>query len=496
MKLFIWDFHGVLEKDNDLSNTRSFLFAILYIRVNQKLKEHKNKVKLVQQQVVKAYKDGQKVKIKHGSTNSTRPQNTVGLKVIDVSFLNNVLEVNTKEHFVIVEPNVSMDMVADSTLSQGLIAPIITEFPGITVGGAVMGGAGESSSFKYGCVSETCLEYEIILGDGSKVVVSRTKNKDLYEGVASSYGTLGIITQIKLKLIPSKQYVRLNYQRVDGFRSVSRIIEEKTKSTADFVDGIMFSRNQGVVMTGSFAEDVDNNLPISTFHKVTDEWFYIHAKRIVRDNDTFEELIPIRDYLFRYDRGAFWTGKFGFDVYHMPFLRSLRILFAWVFKTRTLYKFLHGSNLSQQYLIQDLCMPKQNFVKFTNFIDKEYAIYPLWLCPLRPNAREFLSPTHNDTDLIINVGMYGDLKIRGEEFISKNQLLEDRVRTLKGRKVLYAHSYYSEESFWSIYGLERYEKLRQKYKASTVFPSLFNKMHVSREAKPSLSKGWISLIVS
>jgi hypothetical protein len=387
-----------------------------------------------------------------------------------------------------------MDALADSTLNHGLIAPVITEFPGITIGGAVMGGAGESSSFKYGCVSEICLEYEIILGDGTKVLASAQQNQDLFEGVASSYRTLGIITQIKLQLIRCPQYVRLSYEMVDSFGAVARSIEDKIHSTADFVDGIMFSKSQGVVMTGSFADNADG-YSISTFHKAQDEWFYIHAQSIAANKASFEEVIPIRDYLFRYDRGAFWTGKFGFDVYHVPFVRSLRFMFAWIFTTRRLYKFLHGSNLSQQYLIQDLCMPKQNFIELADFVDEEYGLYPLWLCPLKPNTREFLSPTHSDSDLIINVGMYGDLKLKGEEFVSKNRLLENKVQFLNGRKVLYAHSYYSAESFWNIYGLERYEKLRQKYKANAAFPSLFNKMHVSRESKLYLSRGWLKLLV-
>ncbi len=119
-------------------------FDILIHSVNKKLKEHQNKVILVQRQVAQAFKDNQKIKIKHGSTNSTRPQNISGLKVIDVSNLNSVIEVNTQQGYVVVEPNVPMDTLADSSMKKGYIAPIITEFPGITVGGAVMGGAGES----------------------------------------------------------------------------------------------------------------------------------------------------------------------------------------------------------------------------------------------------------------------------------------------------------------------------------------------------------------
>lgn len=459
-----------------------------------KLKDHQAKVKLVQSQVAEAFKVGQKIKIKHGSTNTTRPQQIKGLKVIDVSSLNSVIEVNTKEQYVIVEPNVSMDVLADSTIDFGYISPIITEFPGITVGGAVMGGAGESSSFKYGCVSEICHEYEIILGDGRKVTASKNQNRDLFEGIACSYGTLGIITKIKLSLIPCKKYVRLKYQKIDSFSDAASTINLYTKSPVDFVDGILFSKFHGVIMSGNFSDYVVG-LNISSFHRPRDEWFYIHAEGICYKENNFEELIPLRDYLFRYDRGAFWTGKFGFDIYHAPFSRFLRYLFAWVFKTRRLYEFLHGSNLSQQYLIQDLCIPRQNFVVFLSFIDKECSIYPLWLCPLKPNTREFLSPTNNVTDLIINVGVYGDLKLRGNQFVEKNRKIENKVQSLDGRKVLYAHSYYSEESFWSIYEREQYEKLREKYMAIFTFPTLFSKMHFNQNVKPSLGRGWVKLFI-
>lgn len=387
-----------------------------------------------------------------------------------------------------------MDLLVDTSLGYGLVPPIVTEFPGITVGGAVMGGAGESSSFKYGCFSEICLEYEVILGNGTMRSVSSTKNKDLFEGIASSYGTLGIITQIKIKLIPCKRFVKLKYQRVNNSSVAVKMLEDETKSKIDFIDGIMFSKTQGVIMSGNFTNSTDGFL-VSTFHKARDEWFYLHAQSISTNHDKYEELIPIKDYLFRYDRGAFWTGKFGFDIYHVPFLRSLRILFAWIFKTRRLFKFLHGSNLSYQYLIQDLCMPKQSFVQFTNFVDKKYGVYPLWLCPLKPNKREFLSPNYSDSDLIINIGIYGNLKAKVESRVAQNSLLENKVRALGGRKVLYAHSYYSEDSFWSIYDLKYYEELRQKYNASLTLPTLFHKISVHGNTKSSLTKGWARLLV-
>ena len=53
------------------------------------------------------------------------------------------------------------------------------------------------------------------------------------------------------------------------------LIKKKTNEAVCFVDGIMFSKNSGVVMVGNFSDK--QNLPISTFCKASDEWFYLHA---------------------------------------------------------------------------------------------------------------------------------------------------------------------------------------------------------------------------
>jgi hypothetical protein len=264
------------------------------------------------------------------------------------------------------------------------------------------------------------------------------------------------------------------------------------QSEADFVDGIMFSENFGVVMTGSFSDKV--KLPNATFHKFSDEWFYLHVKKVVSKRDGFEELIPTRDYLFRYDRGAFWTARFAFHIHHFPFIRVFRVLFAWLFKTRTVLSFLHGSNMSQNYLVQDLCMPKDTVVNFMQFINKTYGVFPLWLCPLKANLKEPLSPTYNKSDLVVNVGVYGELKTNFQDFIDQNRLVQATVKSLGGRKVLYAHSYYKKAEFWDIYDKKGYEKLRQKYAAEQTFPDIFQKISVSKELIPSLLGGWKQLL--
>lgn len=64
--------------------------------------------------------------------------------MVDTSGLNHVITIDTKSMTALVEPNVPMDALVEATLREGLLPPVVMEFPGITVGGGFAGTAGES----------------------------------------------------------------------------------------------------------------------------------------------------------------------------------------------------------------------------------------------------------------------------------------------------------------------------------------------------------------
>jgi delta24-sterol reductase len=84
-------------------------------------------------------------RIFHGSTNSTRQNVLRKAGSVDVSKLDRILRVDKSRKLILVEPNVPMDRLVEMTLRYGLVPAVITEFPGITVGGAYAGTAGEVS---------------------------------------------------------------------------------------------------------------------------------------------------------------------------------------------------------------------------------------------------------------------------------------------------------------------------------------------------------------
>ncbi|MBI4426367.1 MAG: FAD-binding oxidoreductase [Candidatus Kerfeldbacteria bacterium] len=456
--------------------------------------QHAADVQRVQDQVRSFCAQKKKIKIYHGSTNSTRALRFERDRIIDVSAFDRILAINLDEQYMLVEPNVPMDKLVTASLQFGLVPPVVMEFPGITVGGGIQGGAGESSSFRYGLFHDCCLQYEIVLGNGEVRTVSPEQHADLFYGTACSYGSLGIITLVKLRLVPAKKFIHLTYRTVTSFGEAIQSMQSIIKYTADFVDGIMFSKNLGVVMSGKFSDE--QHIPVATFRKPLDEWFFLHANTIAHKHRLYDERIPIADYLFRYDRGGFWVGQYGFRLLRVPFVRLFRVLLNSMFKTRTLFRVLHATNLSQRFLVQDISLPQESVLKFLEFVDRKLHIYPLWLCPLKPGQHDKLSPNFLTTNGVINVGVWGEVSHDYARFVAMNRELETVVMKLHGRKVLYAHQYYPPDEFWKVYDGAWYRALRKKYFADTVFPDVYEKTFVSDKYKPSVLAGVWRLITS
>lgn len=134
----------------------------------------------------------------------------------------------------------------------GWTMPVLPEMDDLTVGGLVMGTGIESSSHKYGLFQHICLSYELVLSDGSVVTCSKDQRPELYYAVPWSYGTLGILTCVEFKIVPAKKYVRLEYEPLKTIDEFAQRFEKISKAKDDdFVEGILFSENEGVLMTGN-----------------------------------------------------------------------------------------------------------------------------------------------------------------------------------------------------------------------------------------------------
>ncbi|EAS36549.3 FAD binding domain-containing protein [Coccidioides immitis RS] len=471
------------------------------------MERHEERVSAIASRVKQFHASNRPFRIYHGSTNSTRQSQHWEDNTVDVSKLSNVLRVDKEEKLAVVEPNVPMDKLVECTLQHGLIPPVVMEFPGITVGGGFSGTSGESSSFKHGLFEQTIVAIEMVLGNGEVVRASSTQNSDLLYGAASSYGTLGVITLLELKLIEARKYVELEYRPVDGLETMIQAFKTATSNpSTHYLDGILFAKDRGVVCVGRLSDDPADGSPIQHFTRATDPWFYLHAERINKRqrNQPVSEAIPINDYLFRYDRGAFWGGYFAFRYFITPFNRVTRWALDRFMRPRVMYHALHKSGLAMQSIVQDVAVPYENALDLLDYLDHAIGCYPLWLCPISladhrgPWSLMALSQQQglNPSKMLLNFGVWCSASPNREKFVKLNRDIEHKVQELNGLKCLYAHAYYTEDEFWSIYDRKLYDKLRSIYHADHL-PSIYDKVTVNFAAEQrALAESWAIWIKS
>jgi delta24-sterol reductase len=261
---------------------------------------HTSAVQSLSTQIRQFHTTNTPFRIYHGSTNSTRHLDFDPSTVVDVSCLNHILSIDFDKQTALVEPNVPMDQLVQACLEVGLLPPVVMEFPGITVGGGFVGTAGESSSFKHGMFDRSVLSAEVVLADGRIVRASPDENAELFEGLRGSFGTLGVLTLVEVRLVLGRSYVEVTYYPATSSGAVVAKLEgESRKRTYDYLDGVLFGKEKGVAVCGRLVDASTKTNVVRRFSRPWDQWFYLHAETLASKSTPTVELVPVEDYLFR-----------------------------------------------------------------------------------------------------------------------------------------------------------------------------------------------------
>lgn len=381
---------------------------------------------------------------------------------LDISDFDEILSIDPDKRICVAEPGVTFKKLVDATLEHGLVPAEVSEFRTITIGGAVAGCSIESMSYKFGGFHDNCLEYEVVTAKGEVLICTPdNENSLLFQMVHGTFGTLGVITKLTFRLIPAKQFVRVEYERFENLDDYKTAIwEHFEKRDLDFMDGIIHSPDLFVLSKGSFVEKA----PYTHNYDWTRIYYASTAKRA-------EDYLTTPDYFFRYNKGVTNVHP------KTPFLRFLfgRIVNSnTVLKAATAFRRFIPSHIIP--VTVDTFIPFSRIEEFMDWYIKEVNHFPLWCVPYRVvHKYEWISTEYLENvkdELFLDIAIYGMRRENPEHY---HRIIETKLTELKAIKTLISTNLYSKEEFWGIWNRGNYEKVKKRTDPENIFRDLFDK---------------------
>lgn len=439
---------------------------------------------------------------------------------VNLSDLTDVVSVDLDNMTVTLEPYVTMGQLTATLTPLGVSLAIVPEYDDLTVGGLVCGYGIEGSSHKYGLFYDEVSAMEVVLAGGKPVTATRDNEySDLFYAIPWSYGALGMLVGVQMRLVRIKPFMKVVYYPVAGSieqmcKAWDHFLVPSDKPWAEYVEGLIYSSTRGVIMTADYAdaEEATASGKINRFGWWFKPWFHRHVQDNILDKSSdgspVVEYVPTREYLHRHTRSLYWQADLLVPMGNHPVFRYLA---GWLMPPRVSFLKLTtiGKKMndyySSRFVAQDILVPLRKTAECMELMHDEFDIYPVWLCPHRvfktrrgtmldceadyDKRTALRQGDTEDAQMFTDVGIWftpGPI-LRGEKYDTNAALhkLEQWLIQNHGYQTLYAYTELTESDFWKMFDKTLYDKCRSKYNASNHFMDVYYK--VGRKNKSAMA---------
>ena len=381
--------------------------------------------------------------------------------LLDTKNLNSIKDFDPTNGIIQVESGVKIGKLLSKILPEnwnvGGLSGSLTD----TIGGMISGNTHGKDSWKYGNFGNNVESLKLLLVSGKIIEIDKNSNPDLFHGIISGLGFLGIILEAKLKLKKIPSYVvHTKSSQILNFNDLVEKFYSFDNSDTNFSYAVLdpFATNssmgRGILESGKYLKNNAN-----------------------MENKLYESLIQ-KSKINNLEPEKFWSlFRFFWGYNTCKLMNKFRYLRAGTKKeSTTVYgKFQYPVETSLPKI--NLLYAPKGFIEFQCLFEKENVIDAFkellscskqinrepWICGVKRHISDssYLSFSGNGLSITMNFPLKYFTKTDAEEYA--NQLLEIILR-FEGKVYLSKNAVIPKHAFQSMY--PQYTKmleLKKKY---------------------------------
>ncbi|MFO0745753.1 MAG: FAD-binding oxidoreductase [Myxococcota bacterium] len=179
-------------------------------------------------------------------------------RVVMTRRLDRMLSFDPTTGWLEAEAGVSIEDLLTTFVPRGFFPPVTPGTKFVTLGGALAADIHGKNHHAHGCFSNHVRRFELLVGDGSVVSVTRETHPELFQATAGGMGLTGIVLAMEVKLQPiHNAFIDMESIRVeslDHFFEVAGQSEGHTH-TVSWIDCVTTGKGmgRGIFMRGEYA---------------------------------------------------------------------------------------------------------------------------------------------------------------------------------------------------------------------------------------------------